>query len=245
MKLYLGYHPIPSSLSLYWMLVSRIKLLHPSYISISPTNPLSKHRAINVTTAKAKLFAIQYGINQAVTISNTNHIIIITDSLYVARKIFNFSAHLYKTHSATISQKLRELFSKDIYNYIKFWDCPSKQQQSLHHIVDKETKNMVTILSFPCKSSWDFCKKSECDLILSQQRMIFQMLQLKTLVLVRRRTLYRVIQENSMENSLQDLPYLYTICPGLCYNYNRLFQAYDIMSCDFLVMCPYLSLAID
>ena len=48
------------------------------------------------------------------------------------------------------------------------------------------------------------------------------LLQLKTLVLVRRRTLYRVTQENSMENSLQDLFYLYSLCPGLYYNYATL-----------------------
>ena len=28
-------------------------------------------------------------------------------------------------------------------------------------------------------------------------------------------------------------------------DHSRLLQAYDVMSCDFLVMCPYLSLAID
>ena len=41
--------------------------------------------------------------------------------------------------------------------------------------MDKETKNMVSIPLFPCKSSWDFCRKSECDLILSQWRILFQM----------------------------------------------------------------------
>ena len=126
------------------------------------------HRAINVTTAEAKLFTIQYSINQAVTISNTNRIIVITDSLHITRKIFDSFAHLYQIHSAAISQELREFFSKDICNCIEFWDCPSKQQWSLHHTVDKGTKNMVSIPSFLCKSSWDFCKKSECDSILLQ-----------------------------------------------------------------------------
>ena len=132
------------------------------------------HRAINVTTAEAKPFTIQYGINQAVTISNTNHIIIITDSLHIARKIFDSSAHPYQIHLATIFQELREFFFKDICNCIEFWDYSSKQQWPLHHTVDKETKNMVSIPSFSYKSSWDFCKKSECDSILLQWRMIFQ-----------------------------------------------------------------------
>jgi len=126
------------------------------------------HRVINVTTAEAKLFAIQCSINQAVTNSNTNYIVVITDSLHITRKIFDSSAHPYQIHSAAISTEFREFFSKDSHNCIKFWDCPSKQQWPLHHMVDKETKNMVSILLFPCRSSWDFCKKSECDSILSQ-----------------------------------------------------------------------------
>ena len=108
------------------------------------------HRAINVTTAKAKLFTIQCGINQAVAISNINCIIVITDSLHTTRKIFNSSVHPYQIHSAVVSQELREFFSKDIHNYIKFWDCPSKQKWLF--LVDKETKNIVSILLFLCKS---------------------------------------------------------------------------------------------
>ena len=125
------------------------------------------HRAINVTTTEAELFAIWCGINQAVAIFNINHIIVITNSLHAARRIFDFSIHPYQIYLAAISQELREFFSKNAHNCIEFWDCPSKQQWPLHYLVDKETKNMVSILSFPCKSSWDFCKKSEYDLILS------------------------------------------------------------------------------
>ena len=70
--------------------------------------------------------------------------------------------------------ELREFFSKDSQNCIEFWDCPSKQQWALHQTVNKETKNMVSIPLFPYKSSWDFYKKSECDSILSQWKMTFQ-----------------------------------------------------------------------
>ena len=125
------------------------------------------HKAINITTAKAKLFAIQCGINQAVANHNIKHIIVITDSLHITRRIFNSSTHPYQIHSAAITMVLREFFSKDSQNCIKFWDCPSKQQWALYQIVHKETKNMVSIPLFPCKSSWDFCKKSECNSILS------------------------------------------------------------------------------
>ena len=71
-------------------------------------------------------------------------------------------------------QELREFFSKDTRNHIKFWDCPSKQKWLLHYSVDKDTKIMVSTLPFPCKSSWDFYRKTQCNSILSQQRMLFQ-----------------------------------------------------------------------
>ena len=85
-------------------------------------------RAINITIAKAELFAICGGINQVVANYNIKHVIVITNFLHIARKIFNSSTHLYQIHSAAISLELREFFSKDSQNHIEFWDCPSKQQ---------------------------------------------------------------------------------------------------------------------
>ena len=125
------------------------------------------HRAINITIAKAKLFAIWCGINQAVADLNIKHIVVITDSLYIARKILNSSTHSYQIYLAAIFIELREFFSKDSQNCIKFWDCPSKQQWILYQLVNKETKNMVSIPLFPYKSSWNFYKKSKCESILS------------------------------------------------------------------------------
>ena len=61
------------------------------------------HRAINITTTETKLFTIQCGINQAVASSNVNQIMVITNSLYAARRIFDFSVHPYQIHSAVIS----------------------------------------------------------------------------------------------------------------------------------------------
>ena len=49
------------------------------------------YRTINITTAKAELFAIRCGINQAVTNPHIKHIVVITDSLHIARKIFDSS----------------------------------------------------------------------------------------------------------------------------------------------------------
>ena len=126
------------------------------------------HRVVNVTITEAKLFTIQCSINQAIDITNVNHIVVITNSLHAARRIFDFLLYPYQIHSAVISQKLREFFLKDVSNCIEFWDCSSKQKWLLHYLVDKDFKNIVFIPLFPCKSSWNFCRKNECDLILLQ-----------------------------------------------------------------------------
>ena len=78
------------------------------------------HSAINITTAKAKLFAIQCGINQVVANHNIKHIIVITNSLHITRRIFNSSTHPYQIYSTAISIELREFFSKDFQNHIEF-----------------------------------------------------------------------------------------------------------------------------
>ena len=71
------------------------------------------HRAINITIAEAELFTIRCGINQAVTNPNVKHIVVITDSLHIARKILDSSTYSYQIHLAAISIELREFFSKD------------------------------------------------------------------------------------------------------------------------------------
>jgi len=86
------------------------------------------YRVVNIITVKAELFAMQCRINQAIINYNIKHIIIISDSLHVARKIFDSFTHPYQIHSAAVSSELREFFSRDSQNCIKFWDCPSKLQ---------------------------------------------------------------------------------------------------------------------
>ena len=54
------------------------------------------HHTINITTMKVELFAIRYGINQATQIPDISCIVIITDVLHVAKKIFNSTIHLYQ-----------------------------------------------------------------------------------------------------------------------------------------------------
>jgi len=53
------------------------------------------YQAINISTTEVELFAIKYGINQVVSIPNIKWIIVITDSLHAAKRIFNSSSYPY------------------------------------------------------------------------------------------------------------------------------------------------------
>ena len=98
------------------------------------------HSAINITTAKAELFAIQCGINQVITNYNIKNVIVIIDSLHIVRRIFDSSTHPYQIYSVAIFIELREFFFKDSQNYIKFWDYSSKQHWALYQLCQEYRK---------------------------------------------------------------------------------------------------------
>ena len=75
------------------------------------------HHAINITLTEAKLFAIRCRINQAVQIKNFFYIIVITDTLYAAQKIFDSLIHPYHLQLIAISKDLRLFFNKHPSNY--------------------------------------------------------------------------------------------------------------------------------
>ena len=52
------------------------------------------YHAINITSSEAKFFAIRCGINHAVFLHETSKIIVITDSIHVAKKIFDPFLHM-------------------------------------------------------------------------------------------------------------------------------------------------------
>jgi len=139
-------------------------------------NPITKtlHYIVNVTIIEAKLFAIGYGINQAIQITNINCIVIITNSIHTAHRIFDSSVYPYQIQSSAISRELRESFNKDLINSIKFLNCPSNNDWTLYSIVDKEIKEFNLIPLFPCKSSWDLDRKKESDDILNTWKIMFQ-----------------------------------------------------------------------
>ena len=70
--------------------------------------PLTKmvHHIVNVMSTEAELFAIRCGINQTLHFNNISNIIVITDSIHVAYKIFDSLAHPYQILSAAILSDL-------------------------------------------------------------------------------------------------------------------------------------------
>ena len=105
------------------IIVSDASIMNHVTTSISHIHSFNKpviktiHRAINVTTTETKLFAIWCDINQAVASSNVNQIVVITNSLHAARRIFNSSVHPYQIHVKIARSGLSFLFS---YSYFHF-----------------------------------------------------------------------------------------------------------------------------
>ena len=78
------------------------------------------HHAVFVTSTEAKLFAIRCGINQACIKENVSKIIVVTDSIHAAKKIFDSKLHPFQSHTVAILNKLQNFFIKDRKNSIEF-----------------------------------------------------------------------------------------------------------------------------
>ena len=151
-------------------IATSIAHIHSAY------HPLIKtvHHTSFVTSSEAELFAIRCGINQAYSLNNVSKIIVVTDSIHVAKKIFDPGSHSFQIHSAAILNNLQNFFITNDSNSIEFWECPSKLKWKLHHKVDKDSKSFVVTPSFPNKISWEFCKKSDSDELIKLWKMTFQ-----------------------------------------------------------------------
>jgi len=106
-------------------------------------HPLTKivHHATFVTSTEAELFAIRCSINQACSKENVSRIIIITDSIHTAKKIFDSKSHPYQLHMMAILSELRRFFAMNQENSIKFWEYSSHLNWRLHHAVNKDSKS--------------------------------------------------------------------------------------------------------
>ena len=126
------------------------------------------HHATFISSTEAELFAIRCGINQACIKENVSKIIVVTNSIHTMKKIFNSKSHLYQSHTSAILNELHCFFNINQENSIEFWECPSHLKWRFHHEVNKDSKSFNPTPSFPCKISWDYCKKIDSDDIINQ-----------------------------------------------------------------------------
>ena len=132
------------------------------------------HHTSFVTSTEVELFAIRYGINQACSKDYVSKIIVVTDSIHAAKKIFDSNSYPYHLHSIAILRELQEFFNSNLDNSIEFWECPSRLKWRFHCDIDKDSKSFHLTPSYPCKISWNFCKKTDSDDIIKQWKMTFQ-----------------------------------------------------------------------
>ena len=75
-----------------------------------------------------------------------------------------------------ILNKLCHFFNQNHENSIEFWKCPSHLKWRFYKDVDTDFKSFNLTPSYPCKISWDYCKKLDSDDIINQWKMTFQAL---------------------------------------------------------------------
>jgi len=78
------------------------------------------YHTINVTSIEAEFFAIRCGINQALQLQDISKIIVVTDLIHTAKKIFDPSSYLLQKQAALILNNLREFFNHHHENMIEF-----------------------------------------------------------------------------------------------------------------------------
>ena len=78
-------------------------------------HPLTKtvHHTAFVTSTEAELFMIRCGINQTCIKENVSKIIVITNSIHAAKKIFDTASHSYQSYAVAILSKLHLFFASN------------------------------------------------------------------------------------------------------------------------------------
>ena len=138
--------------------------------------PLIKmvHHAVYIISTEAEFFSIRCGLNHACNKEDISKIIVITDSIHMAKKIFDTKLYLYQIHTTAVLKDLRQFFSKGQENHIKFWECPSQLKWNLHKSTNRDSKEFNPISVLPSKISWDFCKKNNSNNCINLWKITFQ-----------------------------------------------------------------------
>ena len=117
--------------------------------------PLIKtvHYTVFITSTEAELFTIRCSLNQAYNKEEISKIIVITDFIHMAKKIFDTKLHPYQIHTTAILKELRQFFSKRQENHIEFWECSSHLKWNLYCFTDKNSKVFKLVPVLPSKIS--------------------------------------------------------------------------------------------
>jgi len=97
---------------------------------------------------------------------NVHNIILITDSIVAAKKIFESKIDSLQNIFIPVTSAVNSFFKKDSQNKIQFWFCSSKAKWPKHQLIDNQVKADNCTPVFPSKESHLFSKKKECDSIL-------------------------------------------------------------------------------
>ena len=122
--------------------------------------------SINVTSIEAELMAIRTGLISAMEKDNIHDIIVITDSITMAKKILESRVDPLQNIVIPIASAIKTYLKKDGRNKIHFWYYPSRAKWPRHQLVNDQVKASECVPVFPCKESYLFSKKKECDNIL-------------------------------------------------------------------------------
>ena len=105
-----------SSVSSYALVIMDTSIKNNIATSISHIHihnkPVTKtlYHVVHIMSTEAKLFTIRCGINQATSHNEISKIIVITNSIYVVRKIFDLMSHSYQVHAASTLVELHNFF---------------------------------------------------------------------------------------------------------------------------------------
>ena len=78
------------------------------------------HYVVNTIATEVELFIIRYSINQAIYIPNIKRIMVVTDSIYTIKRIFDSLVYPYQIHLIAILHELRDFFEQSSNNTIEF-----------------------------------------------------------------------------------------------------------------------------
>ena len=112
--------------------------------------------------------AIHLGLIPTMEEENIHNIIVITNSIATAKKIFKSKTDPLQNMFIPVTSAINSFFRKDGRNKIQFWFCPSKAKWPKYKLIDNQVKADNCVSIFPSKELHLFNKKKECNNILHE-----------------------------------------------------------------------------